>query len=80
MNRNQYEIARRARVVAKVERDYPGHAPEVRAAIIEEMIDEELRQEAADRAEYLENIEDSPCIESADLWGTGEGRFHGIIG
>lgn len=24
--------------------------------------------------------EDTPCLQSADLWGTGEGAHHGIIG
>lgn len=24
--------------------------------------------------------EDTPCIQSANLYGTGEGQFHGIIG
>lgn len=24
--------------------------------------------------------EDSPCLQSCDMWGTGEGRFHGVIG
>lgn len=23
---------------------------------------------------------DTPCIQSANFWGTGEGQFHGVIG
>lgn len=80
MNRNRYEIARRDRIVARVNRDYPDHTPEDRGMMVEELIEEELRLEAVDRADYLENIEDTPCVESADIWGTGEGRYHGIIG
>lgn len=80
MNRNQYEVARRARIVAQTGREYPNSTPEERAEHVEETIAEELQMEAEDRAEYLETIEDSPCIQPADLWGTGEGRFHGVIG
>lgn len=80
MNRNQYEAARRARIVAQIERKFPNETPETRAEYVEETIEEELQMEAEGRAEYVETIEDSPCIQSADLWGTGEGRFHGIIG
>lgn len=23
--------------------------------------------------------EDTPCIQSADIWGTGEGQYHGMM-
>jgi hypothetical protein len=29
-------------------------------------------------AEY-DTPEDSPSLESCDRWGTGEGRYHGVI-
>lgn len=80
MNRNQYEAARRGRIVAQIEREFPNETPETRAEHVEETIEEELLMEAKDRAEYLETIEDSPRVQSADLRGTGEGQFHGIIG
>ena len=80
MNRNQYEVARRARVVAEIGRSRPELTEEERLELVEEAIEEELRMEAEDRAEYAETSEDSPCIQSANLWGTGEGRYHGIIG
>jgi hypothetical protein len=34
----------------------------------------------SDPLEPDQGIEDSPSIQSADLGGTGEGRYHGIIG
>jgi len=77
MNRNQYEVARRARIVAEVARQYPDDNQEEQAAIVEDWIDDELQAEAEDHAEYLENIEDTPCLQSCDDWGTGEGQFHG---
>lgn len=80
MNRNQHEAARRDRIVTQIEREFPNETPETRAEHVEETIEEELLMEAKDRAEYLETIEDSPRVQSADLWGTGEGQFHGIIG
>lgn len=27
----------------------------------------------------FEAVEDSPCLQSADIHGTGEGQYHGII-
>ena len=80
MNRNQHEIARRARIVAQIEREFADALPEERAEYVEEAIEEELLMEAQDRVERLEQIEDTPCIQSANIWGTGEGQYHGIIG
>lgn len=40
----------------------------------------EAEQEAAEERELFGAPEDTPCLQSADLWGTGEGRYHGIIG
>jgi hypothetical protein len=62
MNRNQYEIARRARIVAEVAADFSDESPEAQAAIVEDWISDELIAEAQDRAEYLENIEDTPHL------------------
>lgn len=55
-----------------------------------DMTVDELRDEAADmlagwEAERADHVmlfgapEDTPCLQSADLWGTGEGRYHGVI-
>ncbi|OXS89471.1 hypothetical protein [Pandoraea apista] len=84
MNRNQYEVARRARVEREVR---AGAGPDDSEADIQEMIEdaieEELRAEAHDREEDLAMFgspEDTPCIQSADIWGTGEGQYHGFIG
>ena len=39
----------------------------------------EWQQEAAEDREMFGGPEDTPSIQSADLWGTGEGQYHGII-
>lgn len=36
-------------------------------------------RDAAEEHQH-DGIEDTPCIESCDFWGTGEGRYHGVIG
>jgi ribosome modulation factor len=38
--------------------------------------DDTDRQDFDDEADYPD---DTPTLQSADLWGTGEGRHHGII-
>lgn len=40
---------------------------------------DEDESEVIDYGDDKEVPEDTPSIESADLWGTGEGRHHGII-
>lgn len=37
-------------------------------------------EEAAHECEQFGGPEDTPCLQSCDLWGTGEGRYHGVIG
>ncbi len=49
----------------------------VDAAVQEEVAQAE--QDAAQEAEMYGDHEDSPSIQSADLYGTGEGRYHGLI-
>lgn len=39
----------------------------------------EAEQQAAEDREMFGGPEDTPCIQSADLWGTGEGQFHGVV-
>lgn len=80
MNRNQFEVARRARIVAQIAHKFPTSTEEDRAQYVEEAIEEELQMEAEDRTEYLESIEDTPSLQSADFLGTGEGQYHGFIG
>jgi hypothetical protein len=41
------------------------------------MVDAEF--DAACEREAFGIPEDSPCIQSADVWGTGEGQYHGVI-
>lgn len=40
----------------------------------------EAQKQAAEERELYGTPEDTPCVQSADLWGTGEGRYHGVIG
>jgi hypothetical protein len=40
---------------------------------------EDWARDAAHDRELCGEPEDSPCIESCDVWGTGEGRYHGVI-
>ncbi len=42
------------------------------------MILDDWHADAAQEREIY-GVEDTPCIESADRWGTGEGRFHGVV-
>lgn len=47
-------------------------------AVVEEAVSDAEFNAAQERQAYGDP-EDSPRIQSADIWGTGEGRFHGII-
>jgi hypothetical protein len=40
----------------------------------------EAEQEVAEEREAFGYPDDTPCLQSADLWGTGEGAHHGLIG
>lgn len=40
---------------------------------------EGAQRDAAEELQLFGGPEDTPCIQSADLWGTGEGRYHGVI-
>lgn len=40
----------------------------------------EAEQQAAEDRELYGIPEDTPSVQNADLWGTGEGRYHGVIG
>lgn len=80
MNRNKIERERYANVAAMMARQYPDVSQQELDEIIEEEIEDQLWNEAADRAEDLAyGIEDSPCLQSCDFWGTGEGAYHGVI-
>lgn len=82
LNQNQREVARRARIVAEVARCYPDETAAEQAAMVEDRIADELHDEAVEMAEWRElhgDREDTPCIASCDMWGTGEGRYHGVI-
>ena len=37
-------------------------------------------REAAEEREAFGYPEDTPSLQSCDMWGTGEGRYHGVIG
>lgn len=53
-----------------------------RDSYVQTWVEEALQaaeQEAAEDREMFGGPEDSPCIQSADFWGTGEGQYHGVI-
>ena len=54
--------------------------PDIDQEGLDEQVQDILSDWSADAAEDAAMREDTPCIQSADLWGTGEGQFHGIIG
>ena len=55
--------------------------PDITVDELDDEVQDVLADWAADASEdaELRNAEDSPCVQSADLWGTGEGAYHGII-
>ncbi|WP_176331495.1 hypothetical protein [Burkholderia vietnamiensis] len=80
MNTRIYKQAR-AEAVRRLERQFPGQ--QFAESEVDEETDDVLldwQQEAAVDREMLGEPEDTPSIQSADIWGTGEGRYHGLIG
>lgn len=85
MNAEKYAQRIRPRIerelrAESVDGDYPNEdtfQAAVDAAVQEEVAQAE--QDAAQEAEMYGDREDSPSIQSADLYGTGEGRYHGLI-
>ena len=70
--------------LAEVLRQYPHLSePDTDPADVESAIQEQICEWGIDAAEHREiygTAEDSPSIEHCDRWGTGEGRYHGVIG
>jgi hypothetical protein len=56
----------------------PGASAEELLQEAGELVDQWRADEAHEREQ--QGIEDTPCVQSADLHGTGEGRYHGVIG
>lgn len=74
-------LAQRARIEADVRANALDDDTEadILAAIEDAILDEEY-EAACERAEDFElngYPEDTPCIQSCDDWGTGEGQYHG---
>lgn len=53
-----------------------GSSPDEINDLADEILDEWMVDVMRDRADQP-IPEDSPCIQSCDDWGTGEGRYHG---
>lgn len=49
-------------------------------AVADEVQDAEYDAACDREASGIYEPEDSPCLQSADIWGTGEGAHHGFIG
>ncbi|MFN9470903.1 hypothetical protein [Acidovorax sp.] len=85
MNSVQYAL----RIRPRIEREMRAEAEEgefanedafqaaVDAAVQDEVA--EAERDAAQEREMFGGPEDTPSIQSADLYGTGEGRYHGLI-
>ena len=58
------------------------HVESERSACVADWVAEALahaEREAAEDREIYGHPEDTPCLQSCDMWGTGEGQFHGVI-
>lgn len=78
-NAKQYKAAR-AEAIRLLTMEYPGQA--VTENEIDERTDDVLAEWRADAALHREiygEPEETSSIESCDLYGTGEGRYHGVI-
>lgn len=58
-------------------RDEAAFQAAVDQATIEQV--EEAEREVAEEREAFGYPDDTPRIQSADIWGTGEGQYHGLI-
>jgi hypothetical protein len=57
-------------------------SPANRKQFVEDRVHDALQDAEADAAHDREVFgipEDSPCIQSCDFYGTGEGQYHGVI-
>lgn len=85
MNTARYALKIRPRVEREMrESAYDGEyadEAEFQKAVNEAVLDEvrDAEYDAACERDAFGAPEDSPCLQSADAWGTGEGRHHGVI-
>lgn len=78
-----YVLKTRARIEREMRNSACEHPTEAAFQAAVDIATEEEIQEAQADAAFERDLygipEDSPCLQSADLWGTGEGQYHGII-
>lgn len=86
MDAVRYALKIRPRIESEMRADaYEGQYADERAfqAAVDDVVADEVvdaQYEAAHERELFGLPEDTPCIQSADIWGTGEGQYHGFIG
>lgn len=68
----------RKRALDQAKRECPNGTSEDHAMIVMDLLSEWEFEAACDRDE-AGIPEDTHCIQSADFWGTGEGRYHGVM-
>lgn len=81
------EARRRAAQRARIEAEIRAHAldddteAEIQAMVEDEIAEEdcEAARELAEHRELHGYPDDTPCIQSCNDWGTGEGQYHGRI-
>jgi hypothetical protein len=73
---NQDRVHRLA--MLQVRNEFPDATEEELAGYADELVADWNQQAAFDRF-YAGEPEDTPCLGSCDL-GSGEGRYHGVIG
>jgi len=67
-----------ARAMAQVRREFPD-ATQSELMIYAAELENEWAIDAAWERDMYGIPEDTPCLTNADLWGTGEGRYHGVM-
>jgi hypothetical protein len=72
---NALTVAQRALALA-ARRNPDATAEELMESAVDIIMD--WRRDDAEEREHR-GVEDSPCLQSCDFWGTGEGRYHGVI-
>lgn len=83
--RERYIARVTASVVADVAKLYPSpeYSDADRAILVQDLVAEDVAdndRQAAEEREAFGYPEDTPSLQSCDQWGTGEGRYHGVIG
>lgn len=72
---NAKHVLRAARTIHSMRPDLTGEEFE---EAVQNLLQEWKEQAARDR-EMFGTPEDTPTVANCDMWGTGEGRYHGVM-